>query len=549
MNWLRARVTCRSPVAFALAISFIIVALYNWRFWNEAIATVPLTSVNNVLFVVSLFLIVLFIHAAVLLVVPGKKTLRIVAVFFFFMAAAAAYFIDTYGVIFGRDMIRNLLETDTQEATALVTVRFALYVFALGALPAFLIFLIRLPTVGIKQEMLQRLTFVLGGLAVVILLMFTFSAHYASFLREHKAVRSRLNPGYALFEAAKYFHSTRSNAEASYITDASAAMRSRSGAGGVKPLLVFLNIGETARGRNFQLGEYARATNPELSRLDSVYYFTNTFSCGTSTAISVPCLFSHQGRRIFDVSTAKHKSNLLDALSAAGVAVEWRDNNSGSKGVAIRIKTINYAAHSDSVLCKYGKCFDEIMLSGLSEAMRNIKQNTVIVFHQIGSHGPTYWQRYPERFEVFTPACHTGELAACSRESIVNAYDNSIVYTDHVLAEQIRLLKAVSEQIDSLLIYVSDHGESLGEKGLYLHGAPYAIAPDEQTRVPLILWMSDGYRKRFSIDDDCLRAQRSKNLSHDNIYHTVTGALALTNDVYNEGLDILAPCISQHRSM
>jgi lipid A ethanolaminephosphotransferase len=182
------------------------------------------------------------------------------------------------------------------------------------------------------------------------------------------------------------------------------------------------------------------------------------------------------------------------------------------------------------------------MLSGLAEELRTIEQDTAIVFHQIGSHGPAYSRRYPDRFEYFKPVCRTAELGGCTRDEIVNTYDNSIRYTDHNLAEQIRLLTAMSGQADSLLLYASDHGESLGEKGLYLHGTPYFMAPDEQTRVPFLLWMSDGYRKRFSISADCLQRKRSKALSHDNIYHTVIGGLGLSNDLYDASRDILARC-------
>jgi lipid A ethanolaminephosphotransferase len=305
---------------------------------------------------------------------------------------------------------------------------------------------------------------------------------------------------------------------------------------------MFLVIGETARANNFQLGDYSRATNPELAKLQDLYYFNNVSSCGTSTAISLPCMFSPLTRANFNVSAAAETSNLLDALVKAGVTVEWRDNNSGSKGVSTRVKTISYDAHADTALCNEESCYDEIMLKGLDQTLASIRDDAVIVFHQIGSHGPAYSKRYPPEFELFKPVCRSNQLNQCSEELIRNAYDNSIAYTDHNLARQIAILKSVSDRFDTSLIYVSDHGESLGEKGLYLHGAPYVFAPDEQTKVPFVLWMSDGYRQRFSIDDNCLRSQLAKPFSHDNLYHTVLGAMTVKNAIYQNSADMVAAC-------
>jgi lipid A ethanolaminephosphotransferase len=195
--------------------------------------------------------------------------------------------------------------------------------------------------------------------------------------------------------------------------------------------------------------------------------------------------------------------------------------------------------------CTRAHCFDAVMLQGLREQLRDTPRNTLIVLHQAGSHGPAYAERYPSQFEAFAPVCRSADLGRCARAAVVNAYDNTIVYTDHVLAENIELLKSLGAQYDSLLIYVSDHGESLGERGLYLHAAPYFIAPEEQTRVPLLMWMSEGYRTRSKTDLACLRARASQPATHDDVYHTVLGALGLRSDVYRSDLDLLAACRGQ----
>jgi lipid A ethanolaminephosphotransferase len=553
-------IPCRSHIVFAVIVAVVLISLHNWRFWQQTFALVQPATLDRALFILSLFLLLVFIHACMVLLLPGRRSIQIVAAALFVLAAIAAYFRDTYGVIIDKDMIRNVLRTDMREASDFFTLRLALYVLVLGLAPAVVVALVRLPKISIPRQFVQRARFTGVGILVVALITLPVITHYASFLREHRNLRNLLIPAEPIYAAFDYWFSTDFIATGPVVDIAGAARRTAA-TPNQKPLLLFLVVGETARAQNFQLGGYGRATTPELSQQPGVFYFDNARSCGTSTAVSLPCMLSHIGRAGFDLRQAARQTNLLDALKSAGFRVEWRENNTGSQGVAIRVKTIEYSKgwpryvsateaggetqtlpHPDSGLCKSGACFDEIMLAGLAKELKTINQDTAIVFHQMGSHGPAYWLRYPERFEHFKPVCQTTELGRCSREEIVNAYDNSIRYTDHNLAAQIRLLAAMSGQADSVLIYASDHGESLGEKGLYLHGAPYFMAPEEQTRVPFLLWMSDGYRNRFSINSDCLHGKRSKPLSHDNIYHTVIGGLGLSNDLYDPGRDILAKC-------
>jgi lipid A ethanolaminephosphotransferase len=552
-----ARIPCRSHIVFAVAVAVVLISLHNWRFWTETLAVVQPSSAGDVLFLVSLFLLLVFIHACAVLLFPGKRSMQIGAAIFFVLAAVAAYFRDTFGVIIDKDMIRNVVRTDLREASDFLSLRLLLYVLVLGLVPAFVVAMVRLPDFSFRSQTVQRIRFFGVGVLVMLLFVVPTIPHYASFLREHRNLRNLLIPAEPVYAAFDYWLST-DFVDDGLVADVAGPARRTVAATGQKPLLLFFVIGETVRAQNFQLGGYSRPTTPELSQQQGVFYFDNARSCGTSTAVSLPCMVSHLGRDRFDVREAARQTNLLDALKSAGFRVEWRENNTGSQGVAVRIKSIEYSKgwprylpsagggsepgpHPDD-LCKNGPCFDEIMLSGLADELKDITQDTAIVFHQMGSHGPAYFQRYPERFEDFKPVCRTTELGRCTRDEIVNAYDNSIRYADHNLAEQIRLLMAMTGRADSLLIYASDHGESLGEKGLYLHGAPYFMAPDEQTRVPMLLWMSDGYRKRFAISGDCIKSKRGEPLSHDNLYHTVIGGLGLGNEVYDAGRDILARC-------
>ena len=560
MKAIRNQIPCRSHVVFAVIVAVVLISLHNWRFWQETLAVVQPASLGDGLFILSLFALLVFVHACAVLLLPGRRALQIAAAFFFILAAVAGYFRDTYGVVIDKDMIRNVLRTDMREASEFFSLRLALYVLMLGLVPALVVARVQLPRFSIRQQFVQRSRFFGIGLVAVVLLALPVISHYASFLREHRAIRNLLNPAEPIYAALDYWHATEF-ADTGPVEDVAGVTHRSAATQGQRPLLLFLVLGETVRAQNFQLGGYGRATTPELAQQPGVFYFDHARSCGTSTAVSLPCMLSYAGRDRFDLRQAARQTNLLDALKSAGFRVEWRENNTGSQGVAVRIKSIEYSKgwpryvsstqaggqtqsqpHPDPDLCRSGTCFDEIMLAGLAEELKAIEQDTAIVFHQMGSHGPAYWQRYPDRFEDFKPVCRTVEFGRCARDEIVNAYDNSIRYTDHNLAEQIRLLKAMSGQADSLLVYASDHGESLGEKGLYLHGAPYFMAPDEQTRVPFLIWMSDGYRQRFSINSGCLRAKRGEAVSHDNIYHTVIGGLGISNQVYDASRNILATC-------
>jgi lipid A ethanolaminephosphotransferase len=164
----------------------------------------------------------------------------------------------------------------------------------------------------------------------------------------------------------------------------------------------------------------------------------------------------------------------------------------------------------------------------------------VLVLHQIGSHGPSYFQRYPDAFRRFTPDCRTSELGNCSRDEIVNAYDNTVLYTDHVLSTIIDKLKRREDRMAASMIYMSDHGESLGEHGLYLHGAPYFIAPSQQTHIPFVLWL--GREAKAGVEPSCVAAKTIEPQSHDNLFHTVLGMMNVAAGVYDPALDVLSSC-------
>jgi lipid A ethanolaminephosphotransferase len=304
-------------------------------------------------------------------------------------------------------------------------------------------------------------------------------------------------------------------------------------------------VGETARAANFSLNGYARATNPQLALQPELLNFNHVVSCGTATAVSLPCVFSMLGREHYSDTQAYAQEGLLDVLRHAGFEVLWRDNNSGCKGACDRVAYEDLSVpEKGNQWCVADECYDERLLDRLPDIIHEARDDLVIVLHQKGSHGPAYHKRYPAAFQRFGPVCETNELEKCSRESIVAAYDNTILYTDHVLNKTIELLKASERRdpINTAMLYFSDHGESLGEHNLYLHGAPYMIAPAEQREVPLMLWLSEGYRDRYQIDQRCLAARTSQSFSHDNVFHSVLGMLNVNTALYNPRLDLVGPC-------
>jgi lipid A ethanolaminephosphotransferase len=539
-----ARAEGRLPVWFALLVAAVLVAACNRRFWNETLALSPSPGFADWLFLASLFVVLVAVHASVLLLVPGRRPLKAAAILLALAGAIGAYFADTYGVGIDREMMRNVIETDRREALALMNAHFALYIVLLAVVPAVWIVRTRIRTTGVGRQILQRGLFIAGALLVSVACIALMSARYASFIREHKNLRHLITPANIVYGSASLFSRDVAVGGPSALVDLESPVRRVGTARKGKPLVMFLVIGETARAHNFQLGGYARATNPELMR-SGVDYFANVSSCGTSTAVSLPCMFTGIDRKDFDAHTAARSTNLVDAIAQAGIAVEWRDNNAGCKGLCARVPTTLYTGASSAKFCTArGGCYDEVMLSDLPDTLARIKQDTVIVFHQAGSHGPAYSERYPKAFEVFKPVCLGNELSRCAKQEVVNAYDNSLVYTDYNLARQIDALKSASSAVDALLLYVSDHGESLGEKGLYLHGAPYLVAPDEQTKVPLLMWLSPGYRERVALSGPCVAGRSAQPFSHANLYHTVLGALGVTSARYRPGMDMLAPCRS-----
>lgn len=487
---------------------------------------------EELLFAASLLPFIAAIFVVILSALCHRAAAKPVLVTFLLLSALIAFFMNRYGVVIDDDMLVSVLETDSREARDLLSLSLILYVLILGVVPSLFIYRVTMKRPGPKAALISRLQLVSASLAVVVGLFFTFSGHYTSMFREHKEVWYRVNPIHAVYSAGRLVNDSVTFAALPHlIVGANAKIPETD----VHRELIVMVVGETARADHFSLNGYTRETNPRLQQED-VINFPDFWSCGTSTAQSVPCIFSHYPRAEFDQEKASAADNALDILKRAGVSILWRDNNSSSKHVADRVEYQAYLTNKTNPVCDV-ECRDEGMLVGLQDYIdSHQKGDILIVLHQMGNHGPAYHKRYPQAFKQFTPACETNDLGACSTEEIINAYDNAILYTDFFLSKVIELLKPNDDAFETAMLYVSDHGESLGENGLYLHGLPYFLAPDAQKHVPFVLWFGRNFDQQ-SLSD--IQQKRAERLSHDNVFSTLLGLFEIQTAAYDPKMDIL----------
>jgi lipid A ethanolaminephosphotransferase len=525
-----------SPIALkSLTIGFIFLS-YNATFWSNAaeIFSGHLLSLGG--FVAAVFFLMLGAFSFFAFPYVVKPFL----VFIVLLSSVTSYYMDNLGVIIDRDMIQNVMVTTVTESKHLITFGFVTHVLIYGVLPAILILCVTIKPQGRIRMVVTPFASVLLSFGLAAGFLMTDLKSYASILRERKDLMSSFQPGAPLVGAIRYARMISTSSHVAVAAIGEDAVKGPAYARQDKPVLTIVVAGETARTQNFSLNGYEIDTNPRLADMP-VISFRDVSSCGTATAVSLPCMFSRFGREEYSYDKGISHQNVLDVLTHAGVHVEWWDNNTGHKGIADRIQTQSFTHRKNDIFCAAGECMDGIFMEALQEYAAGITQDTVLVLHQIGSHGPTYYLRYPSEFERFTPACRTAEFKNCTTQEIVNAYDNTIAYTDEILAQTIEMLTA-QEHLTTALLYVSDHGESLGEGGIYLHGAPYFMAPEDQTKVPMILWMSKGFQARFGHNTDCLADKADVALSHDNLFHSLLGMLDIETGERDPGLDIFASC-------
>ncbi len=508
----------------------IITALFFTLFTNYSFFTNVLNVYSfegmNILYLLSVGILLFTFMILLFTLLSSRQTTKPILILLLLISASTAYFMDSYHVVIDSDMIRNTIQTDLAESSDLLSFKLLGYLLFLGILPSYFVYKTPIKYGSTKVELKRKMKTILLTLLLIVLILFSFSKFYTSFFREHKPLRYYTNPTYWIYSIGDYISKTLNSGEVvvkpigldANITDSNE-----------EPKLVIMVVGEAARADHFSLNGYFRETNPLLEK-ENIINLPHVSSCGTSTAHSVPCMFSMYDRNDYSYKKGISTENVLDVLHHTNrVEILWRDNNSDSKGVAVRVPFEDYKTTQNNTICDE-ECRDEGMLIGLENYIQKRQgKDILIVLHQMGNHGPAYNKRYTKEYEVFTPVCETNQLEECSKESIANAYDNALVHTDHFLSEVIHFLKGYEKQYKTSMIYMSDHGESLGENGLYLHGLPYFMAPDAQTHVGALVWFGENNKK--VIDPN-------KKYSHDNLFHTLLGLFNVKTEIYKQEMDI-----------
>lgn len=534
------------PVWLSILASLWIATICNLALWRELARLPDLNTAQALTLGFALALVIMLVTLALLSLLAWRWTLKPVITLFWLAAAVGAYFMLSYGVVIDQHMMVNTLQTDIRETRDLLSWRLATTVLMLAVLPSIWLWRQKIQPQTVGKQLLGNLLAVLVSSVLTVLVVMCFFQGIASTMRNYPHVRYLINPLNSFYALGTLAAKPLQRDESVLLPLGEDAKLGSSYAAQTKPPLLLLVLGETARSGNFGINGYARPTTPELEK-QGVASQRNAWSCGTSTAASVPCMFSNQGRTGYDSRTTNYEG-LLDVLQRAGLAVLWIDNQSGCKGVCDRINKAETAAADRPDLCPKGECFDEIMLHGLEQRIAALPEasrakGVVLVMHQMGGHGPAYYQRSPAAFKKFLPECTSNSLQSCEHQSLLNAYDNSIVYTDHFLASSIEWLKKQQTSTSPAMIYVADHGESLGENNLYLHGMPYSIAPDVQKHVPWISWLSPAFEQRSGISTGCLKKREDALMTHDNYFHSVLGIMNVETSVYKADMDIYAPCV------
>ncbi|ARG15948.1 TPA: phosphoethanolamine--lipid A transferase [Acinetobacter nosocomialis] len=528
---------------FNFIIAIWLGAILNFGFYKKVHLLTPYLGIKATFFLAATVVIVVATYYAALQILNWKWTAKIFAILLVFIGGFSSYFVNTLGVIISPDQIQNIAQTDVAEATDLLSLRFGLWTIFFVILPIFLITQVKLKSERILPLLLKKVLSIALAFAVVGGLLFAYYVDFAAIFREHRDLKGMISPQNTISSVMSYYRKKAPKKNlplVKYGEDAHQVQQTQKDL----PKLMVLVVGETARAESFSLNGYAKNTNPELSKQD-ILNFSQVSSCGTATAVSVPCMFSGMPRADYDEQLASHREGLLDIAKRAGYQVTWIDNNSGCKGACDRVEQYQIPEDLKQKWCKDGECLDGILIDSLKQYLSSIpkddKRPRLVVLHQMGSHGPAYYKRAPEGYQPFKPTCDTNAIQGCSPAELLNSYDNTIVYTDHVLSQMINTLKEVSNYQTGLW-YLSDHGESTGEHGMYLHGSPYSIAPSQQTHIPMIMWFSDGWKQHNLAQVNCLNQQTKQKLSQDNLFPSLLSLLDVQTQVINPQLDMLHSC-------
>ncbi len=534
------------PVWLVLLSSMWMAFFGNLALWQELSLTLPLLNWRGVLLALGLGALFATATAAFISLFAWRWTLKPAILLCMLLVAVSSHFMLHYRTLIDAAMVVNALQTDPREALDFLSMPLGVTVLLLAVLPAW----------WVVRQPVQRLNFpsqaAVNAISVVTYVLLALGLAWGvarevkPLLSAHPELPYMVNPLNSIWGAAQASLQPWARSGASVAPIALDVARGTSYRQQTRPPLFVLVIGDSARADHFALNGYGRATNPRLTPED-VLSWRQVSSCGTSTSSSLPCLVSHLGKDAFETRNGNHQ-NLLDVLQTAGLAVLWLDNQYGCKGQCDRVHHVDTSRSTVEGLCTDTGCLDEVMLLNLNDRLNKLpdeqrRNGIVVVMHAMGSHGPAYFKRTVPGFKRFVPECAHILLSECTPQEVTNAYDNTLLYTDHFLAETVQWLKRQSAHYSTSMIYVSDHGESLGEKHYYLHGTPDKVAPAAQRHVPLLAWVSPQQQQRSRFSNACVRGRLQEPVSHDHLFHSVLGLLDVQTTVYRRERDLFAACV------
>lgn len=495
---------------FVLLMSSLNFLFFHYPFFKFVYNNLDCRSLSGISIVISLIVLMLVLNAFVFLLFFFLS--RIVGKFLlitsFIINAIAIYFVNTYRVIIDESMIGNVFNTNYNESSSFFSLKLVLYIVLFGIIPSIYIVKVKITNIPLKEfSFISSLT-----LLFILFLVLVNASNWLWIDKNSKTLGGLAMPwSYAVNTSLLYIHENKKNEKEILLPNATIKDNQKS--------VVVLVIGESARSQNFSLYGYKKNTNPLLSKIDNVFHFDAT-SDATYTTAGVKSILEHE-------NTDDLYEILPNYLYRNNVEVVWRTTNWGEPPLHIKnFQSRDYLKTN----CQGDGCnYDEVLLTGLKEQILASKKNKIlIVLHTSTSHGPTYSKKYPSKFENFRPVCNSVELGNCSQTELINAYDNTIVYTDYILSNVINDLKQLKEY-KSTMLFVSDHGESLGEKNLYMHGIPINIAPKEQYKIPFIVWLSDNSSRKL---------KPYKTLNQNYVFHSVLNFLNIESPIYNEDMNI-----------
>lgn len=532
---LARRIPTITSASYIIIVCLTIATVYNIPLWRKLLVQFNGINLDTISFSVALLLLHVGILSIPFFICNFRHLLKLIVVLFIVISGTTAYY-NNIGIAIDKNMLINIMLTDSREASEVISGKYVIYMIVYVVLPAMLLLSNNLVYPKSMKSRISQCLIPVGMIAAGSGLAYSNYQYISYFGRQHQDLTAYLNPSYTLLSAYKVFQET-TKVEPPFVklgTDAVQIKKSN-----IRRIGIFI-VGETARADHFSLNGYAKNTNPELSGQSNLYNFSEVTSCGTSTAYSIPCMFSFLNGDRYTPETAKNQSNVLDVLSYAGVTTLWQDNNSSCKGVCARSRYYSFRDNLNihSQYYNHGEYADEVLLSNLDEVIESSSGDLLIVLHQLGSHGPAYYKRYPIEYAKFKPECNSPSPQTCTQAEVNNSYDNTILYTDYLISRAIDYLASKATQIQSFVFYASDHGESLGESGIYLHGLPKQFAPPEQRHIPMLLWLSRNNDLNTAFVQNSLANCEKRSLTHDVISHTLLSLFDVESTVRNDSLSL-----------